>query len=59
MSVLNKWDELKVLVESLELDIQKNASGNASAGTRTRKGLRMLKNAASDLVKESLALNKK
>jgi len=52
--VLEKWEELKVLVESLELDVHKNARGNKSAGTRARKGLRLLKNAAADLVKTSL-----
>jgi len=52
--VLSKWEELKVLVESLELDIHKNASGNKSAGTRARKGLRLLKNSAAELVKASL-----
>ena len=52
--VLEKREELKVLVESLELDVHKNARGNKSAGTRARKGLRLLKNAAADLVKTSL-----
>ncbi len=42
-SVLDKWNELKVLMESLEIDIHKNVGGNASAGTRARKGLRMVK----------------
>ena len=58
MSVLNKWQELKVLMESLEIDVHKNASGNASAGTRARKGLRQLKNCAAALVNESLAADK-
>ncbi len=57
-SVLGKWNELKVLIETLEIDIHKNVSGNASAGTRARKGLRMVKTAAGDLVKESLAQDK-
>ena len=56
--ILEKWEELKVLVESLELDVHKNASGNKSAGTRTRKGLRLLKSAAADLVKSSLSESK-
>ena len=50
----NKWEELKALVESLEEDVQKNASGNKAAGTRARKGLRTLKSAAADLVKLTL-----
>jgi len=57
-NILDKWEELKVLVESLELDVHKNARGNKSAGTRARKGLRLLKTQASDLVKVSLETNK-
>jgi hypothetical protein len=53
-NVLNKWTELKTLVESLEEDVQKNATGNKAAGTRARKGLRTLKAAAADLVKLTL-----
>ena len=53
-NVSDKWEELKVLVESLEEDVQKNASGNKAAGTRARKGLRAIKNSAADLVKLTL-----
>ena len=53
-NVTNKWEELKTLVESLEDDIQKNASGNKAAGTRARKGLRSLKTTAAELVKLTL-----
>ena len=53
-NVSNKWEELKTLVESLEEDVQKNASGNKAAGTRARKGLRALKNAAAELIKLTL-----
>ena len=56
--LLNNWSELKVLVESLELDMHKNANGNKSAGVRARKGLRLLKSRASELVKESLSSDK-
>ena len=52
--IIDKWEELKVLVETLELDVHKNARGNKSAGTRARIGLRLLKTAAGDLVKVSL-----
>ena len=58
MSFLDKWEEMKILIESLELDIRKNASGNKSAGVRARKGLRVLKQKASELVKESLQSDK-
>ena len=57
-SMLEEWTELKVLVESLELDVHKNASGNKSAGVRARKGLRLIKQRAADLVKTSLETNK-
>ena len=50
-NVSNKWEELKALVESLEEDVQKNATGNKAAGTRARKGLRTLKTTAAGLVK--------
>lgn len=53
MSLINKWEELKVLVESVELDVKKNANGNKSAGVRARRGLRLIKQAAGDLVKLS------
>ena len=49
--VIEKWQELKVLIESIDLDVHKNANGNASAGVRARKGLRLLKTQASELVK--------
>ncbi len=57
-SMLDEWTELKVLVESLELDVHKNASGNKSAGVRARKGLRLLKQRAAELVKTSLETSK-
>ena len=53
-AVLNKWEELRVLFESLEVDIKKTAKGNKTAGVRARKGLRLLKKASSDLVKVTL-----
>ncbi len=53
-NVLEKWTELRNLVESLSDDINKNAGGNKAAGTRARKGLRVLKTTASELVKLTL-----
>ena len=58
MNLLEEWSELKVLVESLELDVQKNANGNKSAGVRARKGLRLLKQKSGNLVKASLEADK-
>ena len=57
-NMLDQWSELKVLVESLELDMHKNASGNKSAGVRVRKGLRLLKKKSAELVKTSLSTDK-
>jgi hypothetical protein len=54
----SKWEEIKVLVNSLDLDIAKQDNGNASAGIRARKGLRLLKNEVAALVKESLETEK-
>lgn len=49
--VWNKWKELKALIEVVELDVAKNASGTAAAGVRARKGLRKMKDVSSELVK--------
>jgi hypothetical protein len=58
-TLLGQWEELKVLVESLESDVQKNAvKGNKSAGVRVRKGLRLVKKQATDLVKATLEYDK-
>ena len=50
-AIVDKWNELKILVESLELDVLKNANGNNSAGVRARRGLRLLKKESAELVK--------
>ncbi len=50
-AIVDKWNEIKVLVESLELDVHKNANGNNSAGVRARRGLRLLKKESAELVK--------
>ena len=57
-SVLEKWNELKLVVESIDLDVHKNAGGNASAGVRARKGLRALKASAAALVKLTIEAEK-
>tara|TARA_B100000214_G_scaffold320927_1_gene256291 strand:- start:100 stop:288 length:189 start_codon:yes stop_codon:yes gene_type:complete len=56
--IVDKWNQIKTLVESLDLDVHKNANGNASAGVRARKGLRTLKNAAAELVKTTITEEK-
>ena len=57
-SILRQWEELKVLVESLDLDVHKNAHGNKSAGVRARRGLRLLKKQSANLVKSTNDLEK-
>jgi len=57
-NIINKWEELKTLVESIDLDVNKNAGGNASAGVRARKGLRLLKKEAAELVKMTVDADK-
>jgi hypothetical protein len=52
--LLSTWNEFKVLVESVEVDLHKNLKGNKSAGVRTRKGLRLAKKLASDIIKQSM-----
>ena len=56
--LVEQYEELKVLVESIQVDLVKNAAGNKSAGVRTRKALRSLKKIAADLVKSSLNADK-
>jgi hypothetical protein len=57
-SIIDQWNEIKVLVETLDLDVLKNANGNNSAGVRARRGLRLLKNKSSDLVKTTIENDK-
>ena len=55
---VTQYEELKVLIETLQSDVVKNAQGNKSAGVRARKGLREVKKVAADLVKSSLTFDK-
>jgi len=57
-SINDAWRRVKILVESMEVDIQKNASGNVSAGVRARRGLRLLKKEAATLVKSMVEVEK-
>ena len=57
-NLLSQFEELKVLIETLQGDVVKNAQGNKSAGVRARKGLRQAKKLASDIVKTSLESGK-
>jgi len=57
--VNEKWNEIKAIIESIDLDVHKNAAGNASAGIRARRGLRLLKKETAELVKITVDLDKK
>lgn len=57
-NIITKWEEMKVLMESIDTDVSKNAIGNASAGVRARKGLRLLKKEAAELVKMTVEADK-
>ena len=58
-TILEQWNEIKVLVESLDVDVAKNAGGNSSAGVRARRGLRLLKSKTSELVKKTIEEDKR
>lgn len=49
--LLESYEVLRVLVDSLEKDINKSLKGNKSAGVRLRKSLR-------EIVKKTTAMNK-
>jgi len=57
-SLISQFEELKVLIETLQTDVVKNAQGNKSAGVRARKSLRQAKKLASEIVKASLDTSK-
>ena len=57
-AVVAKWEEVKAAVAALDLDLQKNAKGNAAAGVRTRKGLRSLRKVVTEIVKLTVAQDK-
>ena len=52
------WQELNILLKSMEMDFAKSLTGNASAATRARKGLKLLSDTSLDLRKKLLVLRK-
>ncbi len=57
--LLGRWDEIRTLVESMDLDVRKNAAkSNQSAGLRARRALRLLKKLAHELLMASVAQGK-
>ena len=57
-NIQNQYAELKNLLLSIEVDLLKNLDGNKSAGVRTRKALRDVKKRASEIIKDTIALEK-
>ena len=57
-NIQNQYVELKNLLLSIEEDLLKNLNGNKSAGVRARKALRDVKKQATDIIKNTIALEK-
>ena len=53
-TVAEFYQQIRLLVESMESDVLKNDRGNKAAGTRLRKSLRLLKAYSGDFVKFSV-----
>ena len=56
--IQNQYEELKNLLLSIQVDLLKNLNGNKSAGVRARKALREVKKQATDIIKNTIALEK-
>lgn len=52
--MLETYEQLKNLINAVEDDIRKAAGGNKAAGTRVRKQMQDVKNAAQELRKQVL-----
>jgi hypothetical protein len=50
-TIADTWQRIKTIIDSMDVDMQKSKNGNASAGVRVRRGLRLMKKEASILVK--------
>lgn len=46
---MQQYENLKRLVEEIESDVQKAQGGNKAAGTRVRKQMQVIKQAAQDV----------
>ena len=55
---VENWAKLKVLVETLDLDVVKSVRGNKTAAVRVRRGLRDAKKLASDVIRDGIGLTK-
>lgn len=54
-NILDMWNELRTLVDSVEQDINKNARGVSAAGVRARKGMRLMKKKLKEISDVSLS----
>jgi len=55
---MEKFEQLKSVLESVSVDVEKTANGNKAAGVRVRKALQEVRILAYDLRKEISALSK-
>jgi energy-coupling factor transporter ATP-binding protein EcfA2 len=55
---MEKFEQLKAVLESVSFDVEKTANGNKAAGVRVRKALQEVRTLAYDLRKEISALSK-
>ncbi len=53
---MQEYEDLKVLVTEIEADISKAEGGNKAAGTRVRKQMQNIKDAAQDVRKRVLEI---
>lgn len=53
---MESFEQLKRLIAEVEDDVKKAEGGNKAAGTRVRKAMQDVKNAAQDIRKEILEL---
>jgi hypothetical protein len=57
-SYIENWNKLKILVETLDVDVVKSSRGNRTAAVRVRRGLRDAKKIASDVIREGIVISK-
>ena len=53
---MQEYEDLKVLIDEIEADISKAEGGNKAAGTRVRKQMQKIKDAAQDVRKRVLEI---
>ncbi|MEQ8844612.1 MAG: hypothetical protein RIB58_07130 [Phycisphaerales bacterium] len=55
---MEKYQQMKQILDSIAEDVEKLQSGNKAAGTRVRTAMQDIKNLAQDVRKEVLELRK-